>query len=276
MRHLHLSIALALGLVMLLSLPMISADFANLRYDDGDPDGAVRLGSSGPSEYATRFTINNPGHATCVYINYLSTGACNDVTVQFYNATEGPGAFLVPGTPISDAYPIPMQNTGIFLPGLWAQVPVDVMLPAGDFFVVVRNPRASSVPPDVYFCYDFWSVEDDLYRFLYRWVPNECQTSYEVWYFRVDVITNDVSPFATLKPLMNTYLEKLNNAWDCLLSQLPAEPSDELDVLFSSLQAHMNNAMSISNPIFVMGELSKALDVMSQIEAEMQISCIEN
>jgi len=260
--------------LILISLPLIAAGNQTLSYNDGSPDGAVRLGGIVPSGYATLFTMNSAGKAEMVRVLYISTGVSNDLTVQFYDAVQGPNGYLVPGTPISDAYPMPTITAPA--PGAWAEVPVDVMLPAGQFFLVVYNPRPSTVPPEVYFYYDYLPNTSYKTLFLYRWYPDNWITSCDVWYFQVDVVTNNVSPFAVLKPIVATNMDKVNVMWDCLLSHLPDEPSEELDYLFSSVQEHMNNAVSISNPVFVMGHLAKALEIMKQIEIELDTTCLSD
>jgi len=86
--------------------------------------------------------------------------------------------------------------------------------------------------------------------------------------------TGDVGP-ASFIPLYKVKLRQVTEMWECILSNLPEELSDEHEQLIDSVQTFMNGAITLTNPIYANGQLAKALEKMSQIEEAFDIHCIE-
>jgi hypothetical protein len=83
-----------------------------------------------------------------------------------------------------------------------------------------------------------------------------------------------VSP-VSVQPLVRTNLEKLLGVWACLVAHLPNEDSNEVDALVARIQGHVENAAQLTNPVYASGQLSKALALMSELDALLQSGCMD-
>ncbi|MBN1786609.1 MAG: hypothetical protein JW825_06460 [Candidatus Methanofastidiosa archaeon] len=87
--------------------------------------------------------------------------------------------------------------------------------------------------------------------------------------------SNNVTP-ASFIPLYRVKLQQALEMWECILSQLPEDITEENVLLIDSVQTFMNGAITLTNPIYANGQLSKAIDQMTQIQEAFDIHCIED
>ena len=78
---------------------------------------------------------------------------------------------------------------------------------------------------------------------------------------------------AVLKPLVSTMLIKANSTWECLLQNLPEEVSEDVQTMLGDVQSHMENAATLSNPVYANGELNSAISLMEQINVILDCEC---
>jgi len=71
----------------------------------------------------------------------------------------------------------------------------------------------------------------------------------------------------SIMPLARTQLANTLAMWTELSEQLPEEPTDEMAELIERIQAYMQNASGLTNPIYASGQLSKAVEAMGQLSA---------
>ena len=77
---------------------------------------------------------------------------------------------------------------------------------------------------------------------------------------------NSWSPVA-MSPLARTQLGNVLASWEALSARLPSELSEEMVTLVAQIQAHMENAAVLANPIYASGQLSQAIVLMGQLSA---------
>jgi len=85
----------------------------------------------------------------------------------------------------------------------------------------------------------------------------------------------DECPFALMKPLVNDRLNTIIEAWNCVSCNLPEDLPCEMESKICSIQTHMGNAVSLSNPIYVNGELFKAKTLIDDIVSELDLCCMD-
>lgn len=71
----------------------------------------------------------------------------------------------------------------------------------------------------------------------------------------------------SIMPLARTQLAHVLEEWGSLSEQLPEEPTDEMAELIERIQAYMQNATGLANPVYASGQLSKAAETMEQLAA---------
>jgi len=103
----------------------------------------------------------------------------------------------------------------------------------------------------------YGSVNDDI-----RGLPRPQGYAYDMGAYEYQV--NSWSPVSAM-PLMRTQLAHASAAWDALSEQIPDEPTDEMTSLIEGIQAHMQNATGLTNPVYASGELSKARALMEEL-----------
>lgn len=86
---------------------------------------------------------------------------------------------------------------------------------------------------------------------------------------------DDESPFAIFKPLVINQLSIINEKWNCVLCNLPEDVSNVLESKICSIQNHMKNAVSLSNPVYVNSELFKANNLINDIISELDLCCMD-
>ncbi|MDD4281639.1 MAG: choice-of-anchor Q domain-containing protein [Candidatus Methanofastidiosa archaeon] len=69
------------------------------------------------------------------------------------------------------------------------------------------------------------------------------------------------------QPLAMTQTGKALNMWTEILGQLPPEPTEAMNGLIGRIQAHMANAMQLTNPIYAAGQLYQAVALMEELAA---------
>ncbi len=70
-----------------------------------------------------------------------------------------------------------------------------------------------------------------------------------------------------IQPLARTQLESVLVLWECLSCRLPDELTDEMALIIIKVQGHVENAAQLTNPIYVSGQLKKAIAAMQQLDA---------
>ena len=92
----------------------------------------------------------------------------------------------------------------------------------------------------------------------------------------LDIIvpTNNISVGAFI-PLYKVKLVQALEMWNCILAQLPEEVPEDVATLIESVQSFMNGAITLSNPIYANGQLSKAIEQMGLIQDSFDIDCIK-
>jgi len=86
---------------------------------------------------------------------------------------------------------------------------------------------------------------------------------------------NPFNYFAILMPVVKTNIAKANSIMECLVAHLPEEVPEEIDALMAEIGAHMENAISYSNTIYVNSELEKALTGMREVSMLLESGCWE-
>ena len=86
-----------------------------------------------------------------------------------------------------------------------------------------------------------------------------------------DEVKNPYNHFAILMPVVITNMADANAVWGCLMDEMPDEVPEEIAALMARIGAHMENAISYTNTIYVNSELEKALACMR--EADMLLDC---
>jgi hypothetical protein len=84
---------------------------------------------------------------------------------------------------------------------------------------------------------------------------------------------NPYNHFAVLMPVVMTTTAEANAVWGCLIDEMPDEMPEALAELVQAVSAHMANAVSYTNPIYVNSELCKALGLMRQIDDLLVCRC---
>jgi hypothetical protein len=75
---------------------------------------------------------------------------------------------------------------------------------------------------------------------------------------------DDFTP-GTIKPLVTTSMNTALNTWNDVLSQLPETPSEEQQSLIEEIQALIERAGSLGNPVAANGALQKAITLMGNL-----------
>ncbi|HHN81210.1 MAG TPA: hypothetical protein ENN11_01130, partial [Methanomicrobia archaeon] len=82
-------------------------------------------------------------------------------------------------------------------------------------------------------------------------------SAYDMGAYEFAIAASNWSP-VSIMPLARTQLATALEAWGGLLGQLPEEPTEEMTELIERIQAHMQNATGLANPIYASGQLSQA------------------
>ena len=76
---------------------------------------------------------------------------------------------------------------------------------------------------------------------------------------------NNGSAPASAHPLVTTHLARALSLWDSLVEELPAELTDEQMATLDDVQALMEKAVSVANPLYAAGMLRQAIDIMTEM-----------
>ncbi len=84
-----------------------------------------------------------------------------------------------------------------------------------------------------------------------------------------------------MMPIVATELREDNAIWACITDTIEAGGLDDamlaqIAPLADEVQLHMENACSLSNPIYASGQLNKAMALMVQINNLLVCDCIPN
>ncbi|MBN1785844.1 MAG: hypothetical protein JW825_02490 [Candidatus Methanofastidiosa archaeon] len=86
-------------------------------------------------------------------------------------------------------------------------------------------------------------------------------------------LRNSPSPFVTLKPLALTLMGKATGLWECISDALPDDLSDEALYMVSQIETTMSRAVSLTNPVAVVGALTMACNVMEDLNDLLSCGC---
>lgn len=103
----------------------------------------------------------------------------------------------------------------------------------------------------------YGSVNDDI-----RGVPRPQGSGHDMGAY--EFLQSPWSP-VSIMPLMRTQLANVVNEWNEIVETLPEEPTDGMAVLIERIQTHMQNVSQFTNPVYALGELSKALALMEEL-----------
>jgi hypothetical protein len=81
------------------------------------------------------------------------------------------------------------------------------------------------------------------------------------------MLGNSVSPAFSFRPVSYTLLDAVNSKWGEVFSSMPEDVPEDVEMLLQDAQGHLNNAVSLSNPVYSAGELYKALGLLEQAYA---------
>jgi hypothetical protein len=101
-------------------------------------------------------------------------------------------------------------------------------------------------------------VDDDILG-----VPRPQYVAFDIGAYEFVYLSN-WSP-VSIMPLMRTQLGAAHVAWSELSSNLPEEPTDEMNVLVNQIQEHMQHASALTNPVYASGELARAPALMGEL-----------
>ncbi|MHC1604730.1 MAG: hypothetical protein ACXQTP_01985 [Candidatus Methanofastidiosia archaeon] len=73
------------------------------------------------------------------------------------------------------------------------------------------------------------------------------------------------NPWVMLYPITRTRLANANAMWRCISENLPGGIPADVQEMIEEVQAHMVNIISLSNSIYLNGELVKAINIMERI-----------
>ncbi|MHC1608686.1 MAG: hypothetical protein ACXQS3_00495 [Candidatus Methanofastidiosia archaeon] len=83
-----------------------------------------------------------------------------------------------------------------------------------------------------------------------------------------------------MMPIVAVELRESNSIWACMTDTIEAGLDDamlaQIAPLADEVQLHMENAGSLSNPVYASGELNKAMALMVQINDLLVCDCIPN
>jgi parallel beta-helix repeat protein len=96
--------------------------------------------------------------------------------------------------------------------------------------------------------------------------------AYDMGAYEYEIDSVLVSP-ASMRPLVTTALAKANAVWQCIAPYFSDCEDAEVLALMDQVQAHMQHAASIGNPIAASGELAKALGIMNELSARLSCPC---
>ncbi len=82
-----------------------------------------------------------------------------------------------------------------------------------------------------------------------------------------------VSP-ASMRPLVTTALAKANTLWQCIGPYFAACDDGDVLAMVEQVQAHIQHAASIGNPIAASGELFKAVAILEELAARLACPCV--
>jgi predicted outer membrane repeat protein len=134
---------------------------------------------------------------------------------------------------------------------LFVNAPTDVSLRAGSPCIDAGTDTSSP---------EYGSVTDDILG-----VARPQYRAYDMGAYEY-VAKSTWSP-VSIMPLARTQLATALEEWNALSEELPEEPSDGMTELIERIQAHMQNATGLANPIYASGELAKALSLMGELSA---------
>ncbi len=121
-------------------------------------------------------------------------------------------------------------------------------------------------------------IEDAAIALAYRFEsldPEESVTFsfvYGIPYAYVPPDGNPISP-GIFKPLAKYRLTEASALWSCITTNMPEEITADIQAIIDDVQAHMQNATSLSNPIYSSGELTKAINLMKDLIAALELPC---
>jgi len=84
---------------------------------------------------------------------------------------------------------------------------------------------------------------------------------------------NSPSPFVSLKPLVLTLMNRATEYWECISDALPDELSSEASQMVTQIETSMARAMSLTNPVTVVGSLTKACNLMEDLNDLLSCGC---
>jgi len=121
-------------------------------------------------------------------------------------------------------------------------------------------------------------IEDAAIALAYRFESLDAGESvtfsfvYGIPYAYVPPDGNPISP-GTFKPLAKYRLTEASLLWDCITANMSEEITADIQAIIDDVQAHMQNAASLSNPIYSSGELTKAVNLMKDLIAALKLPC---
>ncbi|MDD4280877.1 MAG: protease inhibitor I42 family protein [Candidatus Methanofastidiosa archaeon] len=284
MRHLWMRCTFGLLLSILLVAPLVGADAPHIiESGDGTPERFLfyddAVGESGAC--AQYFHVTSPFTVLSVRVGVSSTGDLGPRTyaLQFYTAEPtGPGAF-VPGEPLGPLVPFVVEKVPSSPGWAWVSVPLSATrILVSDFFVVLSNDAIGDEEYGLLF--DEGGSADPSHllvrtSLLPAWTPLASVLSGDIGplYLRIE-LTSLPSVAASLKPLVSTALLDATSYWGCLSGHLQDREVDGTAAqLLARIDACMQNASTLSNPVFANGELTKAVGYMAELDRLLRLNC---
>jgi hypothetical protein len=190
--------------------------------------------------------VKNGQYTQAVYTNCIIWGNTpNNVLDSTYDTPEVNADTTITYSNVGGGYP---GVGNINADPLFVNAPTDVSLQQGSPCI----DAGTDMSPDV--------VDDIL------GVARPQGGAYDMGAYEFAIAASNWSPISIM-PLARTQLALVTGEWNALSEQLPEEPSDEMTELIERIQAHMQNATGLANPIYASGELAKALSLMGELSA---------